>query len=496
MTPTLPDEPGAPTARGYSVRGLFNRAALYSFSDVALKSIGFFLIPIYTRVLTPSDYGIVAFCQATVQMISPLIGFGLISALPILYYAYEDEQRRRLVSSIINFVLLSGLVMTLALTLFSEPVFDSVAGDVPFSPFVVLALLISYSTALEFIPLNILNMQDRAGRYTLYSLGLGLLSVGLTLLLVVALDLGAEGALYATLMATTAGMVGAGFVVRGLWKPMIDRSILRETFAVALPALPHAFSSAFLRFADRIFLVGGTTLAITGVYSLAVTFSSVALLVLGGITTALNPLFYRRANADDETLPGDWARITSLFGLAAAMVGLSIALLGGEAIRVLTPESYHGAIDILPLLVLGQLFTAAYWLFSPPIGYRRKMWTYPASSFPGVATAIGLNILLIPVFEGTGAALALAGSALVQAAIFGWFSQRYYPIPYEKRRLATLALLTAACFAVGYTVDDPLGLSVAVKLATIAALPAALAAAGFFDPGELTPVRRLLRLPS
>jgi O-antigen/teichoic acid export membrane protein len=487
------DEGAAATSRGYSVRHLFRGATLYSISDLTLKALGFFLVPIYTRALSPSEYGIVSFAQATIQLLSPLIGLGLISALPVLYYAHGGEHRRRMVSSVVNFVLLSGFVMTAALALFSEPAFEAIAKDVPFQPYILLAIFVTYATALDFIPLNILNMQDRPGRYTLYSLGIGLLGVALTLVLVVGLDLGAEGVLYANLASGVVGMVAAAVVVRQLWLPIIDRSMLREIFHLSLPALPHAFSATFMRFADRLFLVGGTTLAITGVYSLAVTFSSVVLIVLGGVTTALNPLFYRRANAADGKLPHDWARLSSLFALAGAVVGLSIALLGSDAIRILTPPSYHGAVDVLPLLVLGQLLTAAYWLFSPPIGYRRKMWAYPASSFPGVAVTVGLNVLLVPSLTDVGAALAVVGSAFVQVAIFGWLSQRHYPIPYERRRLIVLLLLTMLAFALGRAVNNPLALSVSAKVVVIVALPVALVFVGFFDPGELARLKAYVR---
>ena len=98
--------------------------------------------------------------------------------------------------------------------------------------------------------------------------------------------------------------------------------------------------------------------------------------------------------------------------------------------------------------------------------------------------------------EGTGAALAVIGSAAVQVAIFGTLSQRYYPIPYERRRLATLFALTAAAFAVGWVVSDPIGLSIAVKSLAIAAVPAILLLTGFFDPSETARVKRLLGRPA
>ena len=110
-------------------------------------------------------------------------------------------------------------------------------------------------------------------------------------------------------------------------------------------------------------------------------------MILGGITTALNPLFYRRAYAEDGTLKDDWSRLSSLFLFAALIVGLTLALVGPDVLKVLTPDSYHEAASFMPLLVLGQILLAIYWLFSPAIGFRRKMWAFPVASF----TAMGVE---------------------------------------------------------------------------------------------------------
>ena len=147
-------QPQAPRSAG---------AGLYSISDITLKTLGFFLVPLYTSVLTPTDYGIVGFAQAVIQILSPLVGLSLISSLPVLFYAYDDEERRRLISTVVNFMLLSGLVTTLALIFFSEPVFDEIAPDVAFHPYVLLALITIFVTTMEFIPLNIFNMRDQPG---------------------------------------------------------------------------------------------------------------------------------------------------------------------------------------------------------------------------------------------------------------------------------------------------------------------------------------------
>lgn len=480
----------AAEAPDYSLRRLLRGAGLYSTSDIVLKTVGFFLIPVYTSVLTPSDYGIVGFTQAVIQIVSPLIGLSLISSVPVLFYAYEGEERARLISTVVNFMLLTGLVTTLALILFSEPLFNSLSSSVPFDPFILLALVMIYVTTMEFLPLNIFNMQDRPGRYALYALGLGILGVALNILLVVALDLGAEGVLIAGVIAGTVGMIAAGFVIRSYWRPVIERAKLRDALHIALPALPNAFSGTIARFADRLFLVGTTTLATTGVYSLAVTFSTVALMILGGFTTVLNPLFYRRAHAGDETLKKDWSRLSTLFAFAVVVVGLLLALVGPDMIRFLTPDSYHEAADVLPLLVLGQLFVATYWLFSPAIGFRRKMWVFPVASFTAMAINLTANAILVPKLGGEGAAIALISSSSVQLLVFGFFSQRFFPIKYDVRRIAAALVVGAGAFVAGQFVPGPLALSVGLDLILIAAVPIVLLFLGFFTRPEIDAAKR------
>lgn len=489
--PGIPVDELAAEAPEYSIRWLLRGASLYSLSNITLKTLGFFLVPVYTRVLTPTDYGIVGVAQAVIGIISPIIGLSLIGVLPILFYAYEGDERRRVISTIVNFMLLTGLVTTLALIFFSRPAFEAILSDVEFFPFIVLALITVYVTTMEFIPLNLFNMQDRPSAYAVYALALGGFGIALNLLFVVALGLGARGVLLAGVIAGSVGMIGAGFVVRRYWLPIMDLAKLRESLGLALPALPHAFAATLGRFADRLFLAGTTSLAVTGVYSLAVTFSTVALMILGGITTALNPLFYRRAHAGDESLKRDWARLNSLFLFAAVMVGLGLSLIGADLILILTPPDFHDAAEVLPLLVLGQLLFAMYWMLSPAIGFRRKMWAYPLASFPTVALTLVLNAILVPKLGGTGAAIALVSSAAAQLVLFGYVSHRYFPVPYEKRRIATLLIVGIVAFAVGSLVSEPVGLSLVTETVLIVAVPFVLLAVGFFTTSELAAARRV-----
>ena len=477
---------------GYNLRKLFNSSLLYSSGHFALKLIGFFLIPLYTRVLTPTDYGVIGFVNAFVQLLSPLIGLGLIGSLPPLYYAYDGYQRQRLISTTVNFTIFYALCLSLILTFFSEPVFLLIYDEVDFYPYLLIGIWTIFFTTLYWLPTGIFNMREQAGYYSIYSVSLGLFGVSMGILFVLILRMGAVGALLANLILGVIGMVVAAWVIRHDYLMVIDWKKLRELLHLALPALPHSFSSSLWRFADRIFLAGMANMATTGLYSLAMNISAVTPMILDGITTALNPMFFRRAHQKDPDLPADWARLFSLFLLAVAATGLGLAMIGSEIIHILTPPKYHAAIPLVPVLVLGQVMYGIQTILSPGINFVRKTWVYPVASFPSVALNLILNYYLIPIMGGMGAAWAMVGAATLQLVIFSYFSQRFFPIPYEYGQIIKVIAVTGIVFIVSQFLVFGLWVGLLFKLVLLFLLPATLLVFGFFSEREIIGTRRFI----
>jgi O-antigen/teichoic acid export membrane protein len=278
-------------------------------------------------------------------------------------------------------------------------------------------------------------------------------------------------------------MAAMFMIVRKSYIPVIDVAKLKDLLAFALPTLPHVLSGTIWRFADRFFLVGMATLAVTGVYSLAQTIASVVLMAVGGMTTALNPLFFRRANAGDTNLPADWAHLCSLFAATTAYLALGMALLGPALLNCLTPARYHTAGPLLPVLTLGQVFIGFGWLATPAMGYTRKTWIYPIGSFTALALNSLLSVLLVPRWGATGAAWAMVASAGLQAVLLVIASYHFYPVPYERSKLLLIAGLACAAYALGSWPwpGVPAGLP---EIATCLIFPAAILACGVITPDE------------
>ncbi len=441
----------------FSITSLLKNSLIYGLSDILLKLIGFFLVPIYTRAMSPEQYGLVGYANAVSQILVPLLGLGVVNCLPMLYYSYSEDERKRLISSAINFVVLFGLVISGFFLLFTPPLFEKIAPDVLFAPYVVIAFWVSFLTGLNFLPLGVFNIQGRPLPYLLFSMGLAMTNVAASILFVIGLKMGALGVLYALLISGIFGFVATLFVLRKDYVPVIDRKLLKVLLVMSLPVLPHLVSGALNKFADRFFLASMSTMSTTGMYSLALVLVSPVLVVMGAVFSALNPMFYKRAAEGDTNLARDWGRLATAYFWVGAMAVLGVSLFAKETLAFFAPGSYSEAVDLMPVLAVAQMILGLYWILSPSIGYTKKTWVYSFSSFVAIFFGVSSNVYLIPIYGAFGAAVSTVISAFSQFIVFFIFAQKYYFVRYDYNYLFVISVLCLISY--GVSSMNPLGLN-------------------------------------
>lgn len=149
---------------------LISNASVYTIGSMLQKAAAFLLIPLYTRHLTPSDYGIVGLAQSVQGVFSLLIGLGLYSALARLYFDYRDEpsRLRAYISTNLFFIVLFALISTASLTQWGKPFWDRLSGgQVAFSPYIQLALWLAFADAIFRIPVTLYRTAQRATAFVI-----------------------------------------------------------------------------------------------------------------------------------------------------------------------------------------------------------------------------------------------------------------------------------------------------------------------------------------
>jgi O-antigen/teichoic acid export membrane protein len=190
-----------------------------------------------------------------------------------------------------------------------------------------------------------------------------------------------------------------------------------------------------------------------------------------------------------------FAVITTYAFAILCLMTAGLSATGADLLALMVPDTFAPAADVITWTAVGVLLQGVYLLTSIGLNITKKTQYYPLSTVAAAAASIALNVALIPRFGIVGAAWANAAAYGLQAAIAYRFSQRFYPIAYEWRRL----LRVAAAALLGYLVArqlpamSPLAGVLARGTTVVVVTGGVLGLSGFFHAAEMQILRRLRR---
>lgn len=407
------------------------------------------LIPLYTSVLTPADYGIVAIAGAVQMFLATTLGAATHTSVYRLHYNWDSEDdRRKLYGSIMSFLLVvPALFVSVLYGLGTLGLFDGFS-PLPFRPYLALVLWTSYFTVFQSFPPNVLLVRERAKEVSAFNLVTFGLTVAGMLVFVVALRQGAVGQVRATFASSIAIAVVSLAIMLRFAKPTWSWSHLRTALAFSLPLVPDLLATWGLAVSDRLVLehfdVPKTEI---GLYSFAYTVSSVVAVLAVSVARGLQPILTRKLSQNDNV--GDVPRLATLALLATLLVALPGAMFAREAIELLTPNAYDGAAVYVPWLVLSVVFQALYYSITQGAYQSKKTGAMPLMTGAALAINLLLNVVLVPRFGALAAAVSTAVAFFALCVFHGLLAHRLHPIPWPYGRWARALFAAASVFLVG-----------------------------------------------
>jgi O-antigen/teichoic acid export membrane protein len=472
---------------GY-LRRLATTGAAYTAASILSKVIAVALLPLYTRYLTPADYGAAEVMFAAVVSASIVVRLGLIEAVLRFYYK-DDEDPDRVVAStfagLFWFATVGALLALPLATPISEALLNRPATDLTRISIGGLWVL----TMFEFM-LTLFRLEERARAFFTTTILNVLVTIGLTVVLVVGAGEGARGLLVGSYASGAVFVLGLIVVQRRRLSLRFDRELLRRLLRFGLPTMPAEASLYLLNFVDRIIIVRSAGLAEAGLYSLAVKFAQAVNVLVRGFQLAWPPLAY--SIRDDGEARRAYATVVTLFIGGCAFVVTGMWLFSRWIVRALAAPEFFGSYKAIGLIATAVTLYALYMVLVVILGRTgRTEFNFPAAIAALIANVV-LNLLLVPPLGIVGAGLALVASYLVVLALMYGFTQRLFPVPYQWGRLGRVALTSAALVGAGELLLPTSGFPGLLGRAVLwAAYPFALFASGFFTPGERVWLARL-----
>jgi O-antigen/teichoic acid export membrane protein len=468
---------------------------VYGLAGAAAQAVGLLTLPIFARVFTPAEYGVLELAAVGYSALLVFADTGLTSGAQRSYYDYDEhqvaERRAALFTGLTASLALGGLAVV-ALMIFAEPVarwaFNGQQYDVVVR---IVAVTLPLGTLAAFSR-EAMRLKFKPWRYTVSALLASAGAAVLAIVTIVVFDIGVEGVVLGTFVGTGLSALYGLAVTRRDLLGRFSASELGTMVAYGLPLLPAAVALWGLTFVDRLILTKLGSLADTGEYAVATRFSFVLMLVVTAFATAFGPfqLALWKEDAEFEKT----VRNHTLTYLTVVLVGIGVvlAVFAREIVSAIAP-SFIDAYQVVGLLVMSIVFWGIANLVLFGIGLMRRTGYVAAYTLLAAASNIALNFLLIPPFGIVGAGIAnlLAYGVLVVA--YYRTSQRLYPTPFSLGKPIKVVISGSVAMAVGAI---PLGaspLALGAKVGAVALFVASLWVLRIVDEPERAELRSLMR---
>lgn len=385
---------------------------VFLFASVLTKGISFLSTPIFTRIMSESDIGLVGTFFALRGIYETIATLSLTSVGVVnVGMAQHIEDRKEYLSSLLGFCLCFSLVIGFLFLLVST-FFPPLEGRMKT---VFIYLMITHSLFTPATAFWI--MRERYEfRYKKVFLVISLQAVLSQVFAIIAvctvnnhLD---EARLIA--LALIEYPIGIYFTITLLLKGkrFFNCDVWKKTLLFALPLIPHYLSSVVLTGSDRIMINYLESEMAAGIYTVVYGVGSVGTIVWGAVQGSVTPILYERISSGNrigiQTLS---KQLIVFFGVICFL----ISLLAPEVIRFLGPQSYLSGMYVVPPVIGAILVSSLYNLFATVVFYYKKPGFIAIASTIAAIVNIVLNFIFIPIYGFIAAGYTTLISYLVLA---------------------------------------------------------------------------------
>ncbi|MDF5690837.1 lipopolysaccharide biosynthesis protein [Aquirufa aurantiipilula] len=411
------------------------KSKVKKFSYFMLPSLVSALVPVVTlpiisRNISVEDYGIYALCIAFGTFLSGLANMGMTAGYERNFFEQKKQvEHGELLFSVVFFVFCSCILFGLFSFLLKDDLSNWIIGNRGFGNSLLLGYLAISTSALKHYFLLYYKNVGNAKSFAWYSIDEVVLNVLIGMFLVIYLDMGIDGLLIGQLAGASLVLIILLFRFLSALPVGFSRQLLKNCFAISLPLTPRIFFGVIGTQFDKYLISLLGSLGGVGLYNLGQKVSYVVFNYMTALQNIYSPKVYQMMFDQGDDADGKIGRYLTLPFYFSAFGGLGLALFSEEIILILTPSTYHGAIDIVSVLSL--MYVLYFFGKQPQLIYAKKTSLTSLLTLVSIIINIAINIPLIKMYGGNGAAYGSLLAAFISSGISLWVAQKYFAIRWE-----------------------------------------------------------------
>lgn len=380
--------------RGIRGRRLAGQSALYGLAGALGKALALLTVPVLSRVLKPTDYGLADLATSLAAVLVMVALFaGEIPAARLAGLAPQADDRRTILSTYVWTTVVTGLLIAVALLPFA----NVIASDVWSSPdSIAIVLLMLVLIPISAVQASLLATHRIDGRPVEFAAlaALDLLSqMGLAVLFVL-LGWGALGMVAGFVAGSLIGLLAVAINRRSLILTAPSWPLSRSMLAEGLAFLPAALGFVVASYIVRFLLVDSHGQDAVGLFAVATRLAGGMALVTGAFSMAWGP--FGLALPDTADTARLFGRVLRGYAVVAVLASLAIGALGPELINLVSGRDYVDAGTILPGLLLAAAMAGGFYLLLVAAGVSRRGGSVAKAAIAGAVVQVVASAALLP----------------------------------------------------------------------------------------------------
>jgi O-antigen/teichoic acid export membrane protein len=426
------------TSKEQQVRNSF----IYLLPLIVSSIFPFIALPIFTRILTKEEYGILALAHIYAILVSGFANFGMTASYDRNYFKYRDDNSKaaQLLFSTLSFVISNFLVLA-TLTYFLRGEFAKlIIGNARYGNILFWAYCAQFFSTISYYYYSYFKNSEIAKSFVTYTIAGSIINFAISLFLVAYMKTGVIGIIYAQLISGIIIFCFLSYKFTSMTPFSLNRTILLDSLKISYPLTPTIFFGVIGTQFDKYMIGLLTSLGGVGIYSIAQKVASVTFTYMTSLQNVFSPQVYSRMfdfKKDGGQAVGIYLTPFIYISTAIAMI---IAIFSEEIIYILTPSSYHGAMDIVTILSMYYGFLFFGKITPMQLIYTKKTHLCTVLSMVSIGLNVFLNVYFIMRWGAVGAAWGTFLAALISGLIYFIVAQRHYLIKWEYLKVSTIIL--------------------------------------------------------
>ncbi|MGH7945634.1 MAG: lipopolysaccharide biosynthesis protein [Opitutaceae bacterium] len=411
MTDTAPKQARTPVM----LKKLALHASTYSVGSLLVTLASLISFPIFTRVFSVEEYGLLNLISATLSLLTGIAKMGVQNSIVRFYGEVKAGKRpvtlAQYYSTTVFGMMAAASIVASVWAIASQVIPSSWWNDPRVTGLMLLTSGLVIVRSVDSSLTNFLRAEERSGIFSTYMVVkkyVGLAAILLALFYV-------SRSLYGFYGATILAEVVAGTVLfailfreRRYGPSQFSPNLFRTMLAFGVPMIAYELSGLILNVGDRYVIQSLLGSAALGVYSAGYNFCEyVQVILLASVGQAIMPMYVRMWEEKGEEATRRFLYQALHFYLMIALPVIAGLIAVGEDLLVfLASDKYRDSAVIIPYVVSGMAIDGMVVIVGAGLYIYKRTMVITALVAASAVLNILLNVLLIPHWGITGAAIA------------------------------------------------------------------------------------------